>query len=321
MNNPWSQIERPPADLNVRLVDSKHPLKLYWGLDARNRYLFVYDDEAATMPDKRSLPNLTGISAALVEDKDRAKLVLVLNETSNWELFHALCSDLVRATTRVKEPGHGPAIVLRRLKRWQDFLKREKSGILPMEKIKGLIGELLFLSDQVAERFGWSDAIKFWRGPEGAPQDFAVNETAVEVKCQSGGSKPTVKITSVEQLNPQLPEGYLVVYTLATATGEEDEHFNLNSLVEKVREKMVGAPDEACERFEDLLHLTGYAPAEHYDDHNFSKVAVKSFKLELGFPRIESSSVPSAVESVSYSLELDACADFGAKPNWWTSEP
>lgn len=320
MNNPWSAINKPASDFNVRLVDNHHPLLLYWGVDARNRYVFVYDGEVSAMPEQRSLPSLSGISTAVVMQGNRAKLVLILNETGNWELFHALCSDIVRATAQVTESSHGPSIVLRRLKRWQDFLKKERSGLLTEEKIKGLIGELLFLTEPVASSFGWNDAVTFWKGPEDAPQDFAVHETAVEVKCQAGGSKPSVRISSVEQLNPQLPEAYLVVYTIATASGEESNHFNLNSLIDSIRGKLETSCEIARERFEDLLYLAGYVSSEKYLDFHFAKIAVKCFKIVEGFPRISPSSVPDGVDSLSYVLQLDACAEYAEKPHWWSIE-
>jgi hypothetical protein len=320
MNNPWSVINRPASDFNVRLVDNHHPLLLYWGVDARNRYLFVYDGEAEAMPELKSLPNLSGIATAVFREGERAKLVLILHETVNWELFHALCSDLVRATAQVADASHGPLIVLRRLKRWQDFLKKERSELLPMEKIKGLIGELLFLSEPVAKAFGWDDAVSFWKGPEDAPQDFAIHDTAVEVKCQAGGSRPSVRITSVEQLNSQMPDAYLVVYTIATASGEESDHFNLNSLVDTIRGNLDTASELARERFEDLLYLAGYVSSEKYLEWHFTKIAVKCFKIVEGFPRISPSSVPEGVDSLSYVLQLEACVSFAEKPHWWNSE-
>lgn len=320
MNNPWSVINKPASDFNVRLVDNHHPLLLYWGVDVRNRYVFVYDGEVLAMPEQRSLPSLSGISTAVVMQGERAKLVLILNETGNWELFYALCNDIVRATAQVTEASHGSSIVLRRLKRWQDFLKKERSGLLPMEKIKGLIGELLFLSGPVALSFGWNDAVIFWKGPEDAPQDFAVHDTAVEVKCQAGGSKPSVRISSVEQLNPQLPEAYLVVYTIATASGEELSHFNLNSLIDSIREKLETSSEAARERFEDLIYLAGYVTSDKYLEFHFTKIAVKCFKIVEGFPRILPSSIPEGVDTLSYVLQLDACAEYVDKPHWWSIE-
>lgn len=316
--NPWSLIDKPASDFNVRLVDADHPLRLFWGVDAKNQYLFLYEGDPDSMPSAKSLPNLSGISSVAIPGKQKSRLVLLLNDSVNWELFHALCTDLIRATERIQNPGHGPSIVLRRLQRWQEFLKKERSGLLPLEKIKGLVGELLFLKGPLAENFGWESAVLFWQGPEDAPQDFAVHDCAVEIKCQSGGSKPSVRITSVDQLNPQLSKGYLVVYTLATASDDAEGCFNLNDLVAQIKEALSSGGEQTRERFEDLIYQTGYIPSEKYEEYKFTKIAVQSFVLSPGFPRIKQSSVPEAISSVSYALHLDACKPFAEKPEWWS---
>lgn len=317
MNNPWSQIEKPARDFNVRLVGDKHPLKLYWGRDTRGRYLFIYDALPDGLPEKSSLPNLEGIGAHLVnEGPDSAKLILILNETVNWELFHALCSDLVRASEKVEDGPAASAVLLRRLNRWQEFLKKARSGILSMDSIKGLVGELIYLAKHVAPVFGLNNAITFWKGPEGAPQDFAVNNTAIEIKCQSGSSKPYVRITSAEQLDPQLPEGFLTVFTIATAGEDDKEKFTLNSVVENLRVALQTASEPARERFEDLLYLAGYVTSEAYDEYQFNVIAVKSFKLEDGFPRLMTSEIPPGIDNVTYNLSLEACSEHEGQPNW-----
>jgi hypothetical protein len=320
MKNPWALIEKPNQDLNVRLADSDNPLKLYWGVDVGGQYLFVYEGLLEHIPNQKALPKLSGITTVVAKDSGRAKLLFSLNDTTNWEIFHALCCDLIRATMKVSDGIEAPVIILRRLKRWQELLKRERNVILSLEEIKGLLGELLFLSGPVAKSFGWDDAISFWKGPEEAPQDFAIHQAAVEIKCQSGGSKPSIRISSLEQLNPQLPEGYLVVYTLATATGEETDHFNLNSIVDNIRNKLLVSADVTRERFEDLLYLGGYITNEKYDEYTFSKVAVRSYKIEGDFPRIKPCSIVSGVTFVSYSVQLDLCGPFESKPVWWKSE-
>lgn len=321
MENPWSGIEKPSTDFNVRLVGENHPLRLFWGRDTMGRYLFVYDTSAANIPDRVILPNLTGIGLQAARSGENGKLVLRLNETSNWELFHALCSDLVRATINVNDGPNAFAIIVRRLDRWQDLLRKARVGILPLEAIKGLIGELLFLSDQIAPRFGWDYAVSFWKGPEGCPQDFAVHQTAIEVKCQAGSSKPQVRITSAEQLEPQLPEGYLVVYTIATADEFETHAFTLNELVRRIRSSLESESHTARERFEDLLYGSGYMTREEYDQNRFCPLATKSYKLSEEFPRISASRLSPGIENVSYTLNLGDCADFEGKPDWWRIEP
>lgn len=321
MENPWSVIERPSTDFNVRLVGERHPLRLFWGRDTLGRYLFIYDTEAANVPDKMALPNLTGIGLQGAKSGGNGKLVLRLNETSNWELFHALCSDIVRATSTANDGPNAFSVIVRRLDRWQDLLRKARSGVLPLEAIKGLVGELLFLSEQIAPGVGWDNAVSFWKGPEGSPQDFAVHQTAVEIKCQSGSSKPQVRITSAEQLEPQLPEGYLVVYTIATAEKHEINGFTLNELVRRIRSSLEFESYDTRERFEDLLYGSGYVTREEYDQDRFCPVSVKSYKLSEGFPRIAASRLGPGIERVSYTLNLGDCTDYEGKPGWWRTEP
>ena len=317
MNNPWSAIEKPSSDFNVRLVDEAHPLKLFWGVDTQRRYLFAYDAAASCLPEKKALPRLSGIELYVVPQGARGKLVLVLQDNANWELFYALCSDLVRATAIVKDESAAAIVIIRRLQRWQELLRRTRPRTLSPEETKGLMGELLFLKTTLAVSFGCDTAVQAWRGPEGSPQDFAIGETALEVKCQSGGAKPVVRIHSADQLCPQLPTGYLVVYTLAGEAEDQPDNWSLNSLVTRIRDDLVGAGVASRERFEDLLYLTGYLTCAEYDEPRFSVVAVKCYKLADGFPRILNSGLAHGIESVSYSIRLDSCAAFQEKPEWW----
>jgi hypothetical protein len=317
MKNPWNEIEKPDVDFNVRLVGESHPLRLYWGRDTQGRYLFIYESAPGMIPDRKSLPKLAGISVAVAFSASNTKLVLILNDTVNWELFHSLCEDMVRATSTTDKDEHGSVIFLRRLSRWQEFLKRERSGILSNEAIKGLIGELLFLTDKVAATFSWADAVSFWKGPEDAPQDFAVHDTAVEVKCQSGGSKPSVRVTSAEQLVPQLPKGFLAVYTIASADPGDPDAFTLNRLVSDIRSKLQSESENTRERFEDLLFMAGYMTREEYDDTFFMRIALKCYQISEGFPRIEMAAIPDGVERLSYTLRLESCAPFEGAPEWW----
>jgi hypothetical protein len=175
----------------------------------------------------------------------------------------------------------------------------------------------MFLKDVISVAFGYDAAIAAWRGPEGGPQDFAVNETAIEIKCQSGGSKPVVRINSEDQLSPQLPLGYLVVYTLAGQASEDIDAINLNSLIAGIRENLASSADATRERFEDLLYMAGYLASGEYDEHRFVVVAIKSYQLAEGFPRIVNSGLIAGVERVSYSVRLEACSGFQSKPTWW----
>ena len=310
MNNPWSDIATPTREFNVRLVSDKHPLKLYWGKDVRGGYLFIVQFSKDATPDKKMLPELSGIRVAVAPAPDCCRLVLLLNETPNWELFKSLCVDLIYASENASSHSEAVNIIIRRLLRWHEFLKREKLHLLSPEAIKGLIGELLFIKNTLAPQFGWAEAMSFWTGPLGAPQDFAVYDTAVEVKAQSGSSKPYIQISSLEQMEAQLPSFYLIVNTLATIEPEHDEAFTLNSLIADIRNELSSTDDMTRELFESLIFQVGYIQLEQYDTPSYRCVASRSFRVSDDFPRLMVSNVPSGITKANYQISLDSCMPF-----------
>jgi hypothetical protein len=305
MKNPWEKINLPQSDLNIRLVDSSHPLDLYWGLNTSENYLFII--HADSLPPAKSLPELEGLGALVTNKDGRELLILELKDNANWEIFHALCLDLTAATKELKNSKSGGPVILRRLERWQDFLKNKKSVLLSREVMKGLIGEILFLK-KVANELNWQVAIESWKGPEGSPQDFSVNDSAIEVKCQSGSSRPRVKINSIDQLDPQSPKGFLAVYTLTNS--DENSSFTLNSLAESIRQEIITESPSTRERFEDLLFGAGYVHNEKYDGYLFKETDLKTYAVKDGFPRLIASEIPSGILTASYEIHLDSCADF-----------
>jgi len=310
MNNPWNSIEKPTHEFNVRLVSDKHPLKLYWGKDARGGYLFIAQIERDAAPDTKVLPELAGIRIAVANASDCARLVLLLNEAANWELFKALCVDLIHASETAKSDSEAVCVIVRRLVLWHEFLKRERVHLLSPEAVKGLIGELRFLESKIAPQFGWDLSVSFWKGPTGAPQDFAVYDTAIEVKCQSGVSRPYFQISSLEQMDAQLPLFYLVVHTLATAEPDNVDGFTLNALVDRIRTALNAAGDASRELFESLLFQAGYIHLDAYDETRFRCVATRVFEVTDKFPRLTPSIVPEGISKVSYQISLEACTPF-----------
>lgn len=316
MNNPWDAIQPPREDVNARRVDSNHPLDLFWARDHVGRYLFIYEfcDDAGV--DYR-VPKLTGIDAYILRAPSSPRsyrLVLALSERTDWELFFSLANDLVYATRSAKPSRVAVSIILRRLARWQEFLQRARKKLLSEEAIKGLIGELLFLRDKLHPTFGISQSVQFWQGPEDHPQDFNVGDTAIEVKCQAGTTQPTVRITSVEQLNPQLPLMYLCVYTLGRTTSDNPDRVNLPLLIGSIRELLCDEGSSQLERFNDLVYGMGYIEASEYEDFNYIQTDVSTFAVRDGFPRVQTCDLKPGIVQLTYSIRLDECEEFRSVP-------
>lgn len=319
MNNPWEKINPPAKDVSARRVDHTHNLDLFWARDQFGHYLFIYEFASIEALPKINLPDLAGIQTAYLPAGGgiaNNRLVLMLNEQGNWELFLSLCTDLLQATRQTKTSASAVQIILRRLARWHDFLKKNRNDLLPEEKIKGLIGELLFIKNRLIPAFGPGQAVQFWQGPEGLPQDFNVNDSAIEVKCQSGASSPYVKITSAEQLCPQLPQMYLYVVTLGKTTLETEGAINLPGLVADIRYTLQSNASNQIERFNDLLYITGYIDSDQYLAFSYLLVGESTFEVKDGFPRICTNDTHHGIVKLSYHISLSECEIFAGQPAW-----
>lgn len=316
MNNPWIDISPPSDDVSARRIDHTHPLDLFWARDHIGHYLFICeatDDRPLT---KNDIPNLTGIHADFISLNGKTRLVLLLNEQANWEIFYALCNDLVQATRPAKDSSVAFTIILRRLARWHEFLKHARPDILSEEQIKGLIGELLFLKNHLMPKFGGGPAVNFWIGPEGAPQDFNIHNAAVEVKCQSGASRPYVKITSAEQLCPQLPNMFLYVATLGRTTSDHPSATNLPTLVGDIGNTIQSTAPQQLERFNDLLYGLGYIDSEKYENFSYTLTDEIMFKVTDGFPRICDKDLHEGILNLTYNISISECIPFTQWPEW-----
>jgi hypothetical protein len=319
MNNPWNDINSPSQDANARRVDHMHPLDLFWGKDHLGRYLFIFEYHADSSLAKITPPDLVGIQAVYVPavgQTDKNRLILLLNEQNNWEIFLSLCKDLIEATHLITNTSTAIQAILLRLERWQEFLKKNRSGILSEEEILGLIGELLFIKRHLIPVFGSGQSIKFWQGPEGLPQDFNVNESAIEVKCQSGATSPSIKISSIDQLCPQLPEMYLFVVTLGKAALETTNMINLPDLISQIKEALKIEGSIQIERFTDLLYGIGYIESDRYLDFSYVLIDEKMYQVAEGFPRVCAKDLHLGIMNVSYSISLSECAPFEKYPEW-----
>lgn len=318
MINPWKNIKTPSKDVSALRVDSEHPLDLFWAKDHKDRYLFIYEYPSTSKIVIKEPPNLVGIETITGKsDKSTARLILILKDKTDWELFYSLCNDLLRATISSKRPETASSIILTRLRRWQNFLKKKRQDILPEERIKGLIGELLFIRNQLIPKYGCTDAIKFWQGPEGAPQDFNINQIAIEVKCQMGGTTPKIKISSVDQMFTQLPELYLFVVTMGKSDEANKNSINLNQLIKHIQKLLDNESSNSISRFEDLLMEAGYVYSKKYNEYNYIVSQVNVFEVKEDFPRIIPSELRLGIFNISYNISLAECAAYEIEFKTW----
>ena len=126
MKNPWNDLDRPNIDLTILRADDEHPLDFFWAKDHLNNYLFVYEYPPSSEVALDDVPDLMGIETKHTADAGSiSRLIFILRDKDDWEIFHDLCLNLMSSTNMIKEVEKAPAHILDRLISGHNFLKNK----------------------------------------------------------------------------------------------------------------------------------------------------------------------------------------------------
>jgi len=310
MTDPWSDIE-PPSDgsrLALRRADPLHPLDLFRGRDHLGNYIFCYQGKLPS-PEGLALPSFAIMELRLDQLEDELwQLLIRLTDRSQVDIFGALCRNLMDATREV--PGgdaSGIAIIVTRLTRWRELLRRVRDKRLSESEIIGLFGELLVLRDIFMVELSARDAVSAWRGPCSDEQDFVFNSWLTEVKTQLSTADAKLQIASEHQLDTSSGEIVVCHQTLAPAPEEDAQGRTLNGIVREIESVLSGVDAAVVETFHFRLVECGYLEREEYDATRWTLTRRRFFRVDEAFPRLTPDRLPPGVEQVRYSIKVSAC--------------
>lgn len=310
----WESIS-PPAETgarNVLLADSSHPLDFRIGRDSRGHFVFLLDADRPSggIP---SLPKVMGITIELEEPKSgRVRLVLFLEDRSDLQNFALMCTGLMLATQSLAASRSSDGFVrtLDELHRWHEMLKRRREKRLTRSERIGLVGELMFLRDELLPRMGLVAALHAWTGHERHEQDFVIGSTIFEVKTQVVTADRMIRISSEDQLDPV--QGRILICNQGIAPAPEGStgSCTLNSIAKELADLSRGAGGAAS----DLLGIgmlgAGYEPHPEYDEETWTPVDRALYEVRDDFPRIERGDLRPGVEQVRYRIRVSECQKF-----------
>lgn len=307
MNDPWKDLSDKSVDGVFIRADTGHPLGFFWGRGPGGEYVFLYE-AIADIEKSIRFSLIKGVDVIVQKNK----VMFSLKNNSNWAMFLLVCNDLMRATSMLSV--HQQDVVLTtlvgRLGKWQEFLGRKRKKLSEAE-IKGIIGELIFLRDHLGRHFGLGEAVGYWSGPKGAPQDFSVGDSAYEVKCQEGATMPYIRISSEFQLCAQLDQLYLFVVTVARSLPDDREAISLGFLIDSIRSGLLDSDPDSVVQFEDLLMEIGVLNAEEdILDESYHVAGQLMFRVSGEFPRLCESDLPNGIRGLSYSISLNEIEEY-----------
>jgi len=313
-NNPWLNIEEPQANINFNavLADKDNLLEFYWAKDSFGNLLFILHTQSKIIINQK-IPALNGISVSVGSIDFTNQLLLTLLSIADKDIFYTLCMDLLKSTYNIDNEILAIKSILKRLEKWQYFLK-SSIKIIDKKQLKGLIGELYLIKKYLLTNYDSKEVLEFWKAPLQSVQDFELESMTIEVKTKS--SVNSIAISSYEQLSSELNTLYLFVVTLTEATKNTTESFNVYDMISDIRE-LIGLDDLLLiDKFNNLLMQYGFIELSEYDDLYFIITSDQFYIVADDFPKV--SAIPEGIEKLTYRVNLDTCKSFLLKDELFT---
>lgn len=317
--DPWDELRQPVgSSFQVeRRADPSHPIDFFRGRSSEGRYLFILKRVGTSW--KSKLPNLGGIVLKLERDTaETQRLTLELTDSEMIHLFRSLTLNLLQATEDLNPDNSDFAAnrLVVRLKRWQDLLRKSREKTLTRQAEIGLIGELLFIRDQLSPQVGIEQAIKAWRGPHSEEQDFAYGNILFEVKTQRSSADQYLQISSEAQLDNSSGQVIVNHKTVVASEKSDPKAITLNQIVEEIRAGCGSTTIRTVDHFETALIEAGYHFHEEYDEHHWRPARSRFFEVLGEFPRFVPASIPPGISRLRYRVSLGAIDEFERNSEW-----
>ena len=285
-------------------VDNHHILELYLGLDTDNKKSI----ELRYPFNPRRVRGTSSIDVNQYHKAEYNTIRFSLLDEEISGLFYKFCEDLIDQTRDLKDEAEGYQTIINRFFQWKKLFVASKNNFLTEPEIMGLIGEIIFLRGNLAERIGLSDALRSWSGQELTHKDFSHENMWFEVKTIHRSAQ-TVRISSLEQLDSE-SSGELVVISLEKMSAAYNG-ITLNKLILETRNMFDISEDK--DAFMSKVALQGYKYNDYYDDFVYEINKVMHYIVNDIFPRLTPGSVPDAIIKVSYDISLKDISAFEKK--------
>lgn len=292
------------GEQGVVLIDANHPLEVYVGSSDLGHALLQI--RAAAKP---PLPEVSELVLVTRDEHDGHWLLsLNLQDHRFAEIFMRLTAHLVAASRRDASPDAAWATVAAVLENWKRLLRPRPLGLMSLDELRGLVGEVWTLEHRFASSMPASDALAGWLGPLGAPQDFWYEASGFHEAKSIGPTAPFIKISSAQQLDE--PDMELFVLHVPQVDESEPGATNLIALVDKVLASLAAESSPSEELLMRLQRLGVDRDKAFYKETWFRVTTVELFRIGSDFPAIRSSELPAGIERVRYGLDRKAIAPF-----------
>lgn len=298
----WKEL-LPIRESIFKRIDEFHPLDLYIGCETTGErlLLFLSDVEPPMFPQGEAIK-----VTKLKRHDGKWSIILKLVSEELQNIFTHFCEDIIQSSRECIDSSVGGDFIYARYLRWKKLLETGFSAVLDESRLRGLIGELLFL-DELLITYGEIESLRSWLGPLGADQDFRFSDRWFEVKTVRAGAQKII-ISSVEQLEYSIYDGELIVIELDSTSANEPGSFTPIDLAQQIRQKLKNS--YALELFNSILEGYGFFLIDEYNQYYFSLRQIRRFQVSNGFPTIRRNALDVGILNAKYEINLSSLASF-----------
>jgi hypothetical protein len=301
MINPWKDMNKSTQ----RRVKEDINHDIYWIIDLEGKY-GLYIKIKSLHNNDIDILKLKGLSILKKHEEDTTELFIALNNNQDWEIFLTLCNDLILIAKKYSDDITMFNAIENRLKRWQQFLLKNKSIDFSVQKQMGLFSELICLKELIAKNIGFKNAIYSWVGADFDKQDFLLDNMIIEVKSYKTSKTPIVSISSASQLYSDKQPIYLVSYGFTPADGGT----SIDNLIFDIEKEIENEPFELFEIFHNKLFEYGYMMDLDIKKYKFIIDKNMIFHVDENFPKVTPLDIDSRILNMKYSIDLLQCKEF-----------
>lgn len=289
----------------LHLADAGHPLQLFIGTTDQGAPRLVI--RTGARPTKPTLSNVVLVER--YEDKGgKWNLSFTLQDRKFDEVFLRLADDVYARSAAAPNERSALDRVSVVFDEWRRLLRPRASGLLSMEELRGLVGELWLILNEFSTTRSIAAAIEGWLGPMGLPQDFWYDGDGFLEAKAIGPSMTRVNISSEHQLDTEDLE--LIVLQIANTDEQTVGAINLPTLVGRTLTALSDTGASADDLQERLARLGVDVTEAFYQDTWFVVTRMTNYGVDDEFPRIMASALPTGVTRVIYQIELVAIEKF-----------
>ncbi len=291
-----------------RLVRSKNNDKTYFGINLDdNHYFFKTTIDKDDSNIKFIIKNeykFENLKIRVTKLNDIYYLEVYLIKQEYKEIFSHLVYDLFSIVENKIKYNLGE--LLDELERWRNFFKSFNKKF-PINKIQGLICELLFLKELIDMGMGITSVLESWKGPINSSVDFEFSNTNIEVKFNSKDNN--IHISSEFQLD-NIENKKLFIIPYQEIAGYEKISINsmINSIVKTFNDKK-----DYIEEFNSKLREYGFFTGIHTINEGeiqFELARMQFFAVKDDFPRIIRSKLNNSLQDIRYKINLNGLGSF-----------